>query len=375
MADGEAMTRGDAVPDALRAEWQNTEDAIAAAGAHFEEAGYEGWTWETSSATSPASPTTRPAQHAGDDRHGEHVLSTPEENMAGVERFRTLDYKMLRIELNTAHGVVWMYIQRFSDEDLAQRYKMGTATSGWASSSRLLGQHETWHVADALKAAGVPESAVAPLDDGAPLGLGRAAPDGGWMMADGRGDDPRARSSSRSASAGSRPRTRSRRWGSTSRRRPTTAGRSGTVFRHLTAASHIMSSRIRALLSDGRASLPRGRRQRGRCREVRVARLQDAADRAEHAHGVVWMYIQRFSDEDLAQTFTIFGEEETLGEIIRDRVLHEAWHVKEALEATGLPQSRRSCRWRRPIAGPERGCIWTGPARWATMRVALSGGR
>ena len=35
---------------------------------------------------------------------GEHVLSTPEENMAGVERFRTLDYKMLRIELDRAHG-------------------------------------------------------------------------------------------------------------------------------------------------------------------------------------------------------------------------------------------------------------------------------
>ena len=98
---------------------------------------------------------------------GEHVLSTPEENMAGVERFR-LDYKMLRIELNTAHGVVWMYIQRFSDEDLAQRYAMGDGDIGLGELLGLLGQHETWHVAYALKAGGVPSRRGA-AGDGAPL--------------------------------------------------------------------------------------------------------------------------------------------------------------------------------------------------------------
>ena len=71
---------------------------------------------------------------------------------------------MLRIALNTAHGVVWIYIQRFSDEDLARRYKMGDGDIGLGELLGLLGQHETWHVADALKAAGVPESAGVALE-------------------------------------------------------------------------------------------------------------------------------------------------------------------------------------------------------------------
>ena len=113
----------------------------------------------------------------------------------------------------------------------------------------------------------------------------------------------------------------------------------GDVFRHLTAASHIMSGRIRALLATGELPFPG---DSGNAEGVeKFASLDYKMLRIElnTAHGVVWMYIQRFSDEDLAQTFTLFGEEKTLGQIIRDRVLHEAWHVKEALEATGLPES------------------------------------
>ena len=163
MADGEAITR-DTLFQALLQQWQATEDAIAAAGERFEEAGYEGWSVGDifRHITSIAHDTA--AQMREMIATGEHVLSTPEENMAGVERFRSLDYKMLRIELNTAHGVVWMYIQRFSDGDLAQRYAMGDGDIGLGELLGLLGQHETWHVADALKAAGVPESAVAPLE-------------------------------------------------------------------------------------------------------------------------------------------------------------------------------------------------------------------
>ena len=113
----------------------------------------------------------------------------------------------------------------------------------------------------------------------------------------------------------------------------------GDLFRHLTAASHIMSGRIRALLATGELPFPG---DEGNAAGVaKFASLDDKMLRIElnTAHGVVWMYIQRFRDEDLAQTFTIFGEEHTLGEVIRQRVLHEAWHVQEALEATGLPDS------------------------------------
>ena len=113
----------------------------------------------------------------------------------------------------------------------------------------------------------------------------------------------------------------------------------GDTFRHLTAASHIMSGRIRALLATGELPFPG---DEGNAEGVaKFASLDDKMLRIElnTAHGVVWMYLQRFSDEDLSQPFTIFGEEHTLGQVIRQRVLHEAGHVNEALEAAGLPES------------------------------------
>jgi hypothetical protein len=113
----------------------------------------------------------------------------------------------------------------------------------------------------------------------------------------------------------------------------------GDAFRHLTAASHIMPGRIRALLATGELPFPG---DDGNAEWVEKFRaLDDKMLRIElnTAHGVVWMYIQRFSDEDLAQTFTIFDEEHTLAQVIRQRVLHETWHVNEALEALGLEES------------------------------------
>jgi len=162
MAEGEPITR-ETLFQALLEQWQTTEDAIAAVGEHFDKPAHEDWTVGdifrhlTGIAHDTASQVREMLAT------GEHVL-TPEENAARVEKFASLDYKMLRIELNTAHGVVWMYVQRFSDDDLAQRYKMGDDDIGLGELLGLLGQHEGWHVADALKAAGVDESAVVPLE-------------------------------------------------------------------------------------------------------------------------------------------------------------------------------------------------------------------
>ena len=95
---------------------------------------------------------------------GEFPPPDDERNAAGVEKFKALDYKMLRMELNTAHGVVWMYIQRFSDEDLAQKYNvMGTEMSLGAVLG-LLAQHEGQHVTKALEAAGLSPSEVTPVE-------------------------------------------------------------------------------------------------------------------------------------------------------------------------------------------------------------------
>ncbi len=113
----------------------------------------------------------------------------------------------------------------------------------------------------------------------------------------------------------------------------------GDAFRHLTAASHIMSGRIRALLATGELPFPGDSGNAEGVEKFRSLDYKMLRIELNTAHGVVWMYIQRFSDEDLAQRFTIFDEEHTLAEVIQARVLHETWHVNEALEAAGLAES------------------------------------
>ena len=66
----------------------------------------------------------------------------------GIERFAALDGKMIPIELETAHGIVWMYIQRFSEEDFAQTYGIGDAEIALAGFLQMLAGHEASHVAD-----------------------------------------------------------------------------------------------------------------------------------------------------------------------------------------------------------------------------------
>ena len=142
--------------------WQRTEDAIAALGGHFGKQAYEGWT---------VGDVIRHITAISHDTssHVRTLLATGEfpledANQAGIEKFASLDDKMLRIELNTAHGVVWMYVQRFSDEDLAQEYSLDGNNFSLGAILGLLTQHEHQHVTEALEAAGLDESAVVPLE-------------------------------------------------------------------------------------------------------------------------------------------------------------------------------------------------------------------
>ncbi len=142
--------------------WQRTEDAIAALGDHFDKQAYEGWTVgdvirHITAISHDTSAHVRTMIVTGD-------FPVEDENQAGIEKFASLDYKMLRIELNTAHGVVWMYIQRFSDEDLALEYELGGNSFSLGSILGLLAQHEHQHVTEALEASGLDESAVTPLE-------------------------------------------------------------------------------------------------------------------------------------------------------------------------------------------------------------------
>ena len=150
--------------EALCEQWQYTEDAIAAVGEHFDKAAHNGWTvgdiFRHLTAISHGESAAVRAMLAT----GEYVITGDEVNEAEVEKFRSLDYKMLRIELNTAHGVVWMYIQRFSNEDLAQTFTIFDEehTLGDMIQQRVL--HETWHVNEALEALGLAESVIVPVE-------------------------------------------------------------------------------------------------------------------------------------------------------------------------------------------------------------------
>ena len=162
MADG-PVTR-DALFQTLAEQWQKTEDAIAAVGDKFDEVAYDGWTVGDIFRHITGASHDQSAQIRAMLASGEFTPPGDEGNAASVAKFKALDYKMLRIELNTAHGVVWMYIQRFTDDDLAQKYSLMGSEMSLGQILGLLAQHEGQHLADALSAAGVDESAVQPLE-------------------------------------------------------------------------------------------------------------------------------------------------------------------------------------------------------------------
>ena len=162
MAADAAVSR-EALFQTICEHWQRTEDAIGALGDHFDKPAYDGWS---------VGDIIRHVTALSHDTsaHVRAMIATGEfpadesDNQAGVDKFASLDHKMLRIEINTAHGVVWMYIQRFSDADLAQEYSLGGNSFSLGQLLGLLAQHESQHVTEALEAAGLDDSAVKPLE-------------------------------------------------------------------------------------------------------------------------------------------------------------------------------------------------------------------
>jgi hypothetical protein len=74
----------------------------------------------------------------------------------GLEDFKHLHAKLLPIELNTAHGIVWMALQKLTDADLSKKVDLGGNPFTLEQLTTLvLIQHEQQHVAQALAAAGV----------------------------------------------------------------------------------------------------------------------------------------------------------------------------------------------------------------------------
>ena len=99
MAADAAVTR-EGLFQTICEHWQRTEDALGAVGAQFDQPAYDGWTvgdvFRHVTATSHDLSANVRAMIAT----GEFPFAGDEGNAAGVEKFASLDYKMLRIELN-----------------------------------------------------------------------------------------------------------------------------------------------------------------------------------------------------------------------------------------------------------------------------------
>ena len=166
MADGGPPSR-EALHAALREQWQTTEDAVAALAARFDAPAHDdgGWTVGDLFRHLTANAHNYPARIRTALADGAWTFGSDAGNAIGVAKFRALDAGMLRIELNTAHGVAWMYVQRFTDADLARAFPRPNGDP-WTLDRiiRQLALHEAWHVGEALSAAGVPESAIAPVE-------------------------------------------------------------------------------------------------------------------------------------------------------------------------------------------------------------------
>ena len=87
--------------------------------------------------------------------HGELKSLQPGDE-AGIAAFASLNSRMLPVELNTAHGIVWMALQKLTEADLEKDVSiMGGTHKFGAIAPILLVGHEQGHVAQALAAAGV----------------------------------------------------------------------------------------------------------------------------------------------------------------------------------------------------------------------------
>lgn len=84
------------------------------------------------------------------------TLTLEDHNEDGIASFKTLKARMLPIELNTAHGIIWMAAQKLTDADLDRTVEfLGNKMPLGALLREVLVGHEQGHVAHALAAAGV----------------------------------------------------------------------------------------------------------------------------------------------------------------------------------------------------------------------------
>ncbi len=150
-----AMTKAELIA-AAKAQWAATEASVAvAANGNFETAAAGEW---------PAGDCYR---HLIDTMHkipeameqilrGAPMTALRPGDEEGIQDFKSLNARMLPVELNTAHGIVWMALQKLTEPDLDRPMDLGgnAFTVGGLLELVLIG-HEAAHAEQALKSAGV----------------------------------------------------------------------------------------------------------------------------------------------------------------------------------------------------------------------------
>jgi hypothetical protein len=136
--------------EAARAQWAKTEEAITAAG----KGKFDG---EAATTIRNLLGFVHNINDAIDEIvNGQPITSLKKGDTDGSTRYAALQPNMLRIEMNTAHGIVWMAIQKFNDTSLKQKITWeGQEMTVAEFLEEATIKHEQAEIEKALKAAGV----------------------------------------------------------------------------------------------------------------------------------------------------------------------------------------------------------------------------
>ncbi len=150
-----AISKSDLIA-AARAQWAITEASIAqAAKGKFEDASAPDQ-WSAGDCYRHIIDTMHKIPEAIEQLvHGEPQTALGPGDAEGIATFKTLNSRMLPVELNTAHGIVWMALQKLTDADLEKEVELGgnKMRLGDLAKMLLIG-HEQSHMEQALNAAG-----------------------------------------------------------------------------------------------------------------------------------------------------------------------------------------------------------------------------
>lgn len=136
--------------EAAKGQWAKTEEAITAAG----KGKFDGAAGET---IRNLLGFVHNINDAIDEIvNGQPITTLKKGDTDGSTRYRALQPNMLRIEMNTAHGIVWMAMQKFNDESLQQKVTWeGTEMTVAQFLEEAVINYERAEIEKALKAAGV----------------------------------------------------------------------------------------------------------------------------------------------------------------------------------------------------------------------------